>query len=200
MDIVGNLPVAPGQKVFMLAMTDYFSKWIEADSFRQVTEKEVISFVRTNIICRCGVPSEIVCDNGTQFIGKRAKAFFDEWNINLVTSTLAIQKQTARLNQEPRTTLKTSIGQTPYSLVYGCEAVIPTEVHVPTSRYSLNNIEANADLMQDNFVLTEELRDSAKIRMASYQQTVAKSYNKNVRIRVFREGDLVLRKVFPNKK
>ena len=46
MDIVGKLPQAPQQKVFMLAMTDYFSKWIEADSFRQVTEKEVISFIR----------------------------------------------------------------------------------------------------------------------------------------------------------
>ncbi|XP_056691775.1 uncharacterized protein [Spinacia oleracea] len=32
MDIVGKLPVAPGRKVFMLALTDYFSKWIEADS------------------------------------------------------------------------------------------------------------------------------------------------------------------------
>ncbi|XP_074299230.1 uncharacterized protein LOC141630289 [Silene latifolia] len=98
------------------------------------------------------------------------------------------------------TTLKTSTCHTPYSLVYGCEAVIPAEVHVPPSRYSLNNIEANANLMQDNLSLTEELRDSARIRMTSYQQTVARSYNKNVRIRVFKEGDLVLRKVFPNKK
>ncbi|XP_074288447.1 uncharacterized protein LOC141613603 [Silene latifolia] len=68
-------------------MTDYFSKWIEADSFRQVTEKEVISFIRTNIICRYEVLSEIVCDNVTQFVGKRTKAFCEEWNINLVTST-----------------------------------------------------------------------------------------------------------------
>ncbi|XP_074300554.1 uncharacterized protein LOC141631832 [Silene latifolia] len=71
----------------MVAMTDYFSKWIEADSFRQVTEKEVISFIRTNIICRYGVISEIVCDNGNQFVGRKTKAFCQEWNINLVTST-----------------------------------------------------------------------------------------------------------------
>ena len=42
MDIVGKLPKAPGGKVFMLAMTDYFSKWIEAETFAQVREKEVI--------------------------------------------------------------------------------------------------------------------------------------------------------------
>jgi hypothetical protein len=33
MDIVGKMPPAPGQKVFMLAMMDYFSKWIEAEAF-----------------------------------------------------------------------------------------------------------------------------------------------------------------------
>ncbi|XP_021764713.1 uncharacterized protein LOC110729291 [Chenopodium quinoa] len=33
MDIVGKLPAAPGQKVYMLTLTDYFSKWIEAYAF-----------------------------------------------------------------------------------------------------------------------------------------------------------------------
>ena len=45
MDIVGKLPLVPGHKVFMLALTDYFSKWIEAGSFKQVRNKEVISFI-----------------------------------------------------------------------------------------------------------------------------------------------------------
>ncbi|XP_074299312.1 uncharacterized protein LOC141630380 [Silene latifolia] len=40
MDIVGPLPKAPGNKVYMLAMTDYFSKLIEAESFSQVTEAQ----------------------------------------------------------------------------------------------------------------------------------------------------------------
>lgn len=68
MDIVGKLPQAPGQKMFMLALADYFSKWIEADSFTQVREKEVINFIWRNIICRFDVPSEIIYDNDSQFI------------------------------------------------------------------------------------------------------------------------------------
>ncbi|XP_074299306.1 uncharacterized protein LOC141630372 [Silene latifolia] len=40
MDIVGPLPRAPGDKVYMLAMTDYFSKWIEAESSSRVTETQ----------------------------------------------------------------------------------------------------------------------------------------------------------------
>ncbi|XP_057791071.1 uncharacterized protein LOC131008197 [Salvia miltiorrhiza] len=44
MDIVGKLPVAPEKKVYMLAVTDYFTKWIEADSFHQVRDKEVLEY------------------------------------------------------------------------------------------------------------------------------------------------------------
>ncbi|XP_062103922.1 uncharacterized protein LOC133815050 [Humulus lupulus] len=39
MDIVGKLPTAPGENVYMLAVTDYFSKWIEAESYHQVRDK-----------------------------------------------------------------------------------------------------------------------------------------------------------------
>ncbi|KAJ9546251.1 hypothetical protein OSB04_025958 [Centaurea solstitialis] len=37
MDIVGKLPPAPGQKVFLLVLTDYFSKRIEAAAFSQIS-------------------------------------------------------------------------------------------------------------------------------------------------------------------
>ncbi|XP_074305132.1 uncharacterized protein LOC141640140 [Silene latifolia] len=87
MDIVGPLPKAPGNKVYMLAMTDYFSKWIEAESSSQVTEAQVISFIKRNIIYRFGIPSEIICDNGSQFIGNKTEAFCARWNISLQKST-----------------------------------------------------------------------------------------------------------------
>ncbi|XP_062102814.1 uncharacterized protein LOC133812978 [Humulus lupulus] len=56
MDIVGKLPTAPGQKMYMLTVTDYFSKWIEADSFHQIRDKEVKGFIWKNVICRYGIP------------------------------------------------------------------------------------------------------------------------------------------------
>ena len=87
MDIVGKLPKAPGGKVFMLAMTDYFSKWIEAEAFVQVKEVEVISFIKRNILTRFGIPAEIICDNGSQFIGRRTTSFCESWGIKMITST-----------------------------------------------------------------------------------------------------------------
>ncbi|KAF8085007.1 hypothetical protein N665_0686s0001 [Sinapis alba] len=53
MDIVGPLP-SSRQRRFLLVMTDYFTKWVEAKAYVQVTEKEVQSFVWKYIICRHG--------------------------------------------------------------------------------------------------------------------------------------------------
>ena len=64
MDIVGPLPSSPGKAKFILFMTDYFSKWVEAQAFEKVREKEVIDFIWDHIVCRFGIPAEIVCDNG----------------------------------------------------------------------------------------------------------------------------------------
>ncbi|XP_017224963.1 uncharacterized protein LOC108201178 [Daucus carota subsp. sativus] len=166
MDIVGKMPPAPGQKVYMLVMTDYFSKWIEAEAFRQVTSKEVVSFIKRNILCKFGIPSEIICDNGSQFISDKTEAFCKRYNITLVKSTprypqangqaessnkILMNNLKRRLSGykgrwaeelpwvlwSDRTTPKTSTGQTPFSLVYGTEAVLPTEVMMPTARYGL---------------------------------------------------------------
>ena len=64
MDIVGKLLTEPGQRVYMLVVTDYFTKWIEAEAFHQVCDREVKSLIWKNVICRFGVPKEIVIDNG----------------------------------------------------------------------------------------------------------------------------------------
>ncbi|KAK9073810.1 hypothetical protein SSX86_006404 [Deinandra increscens subsp. villosa] len=227
MDIVGKLPKAPGGKVFMLAMTDYFSKWIEAEAYVQVREKEVISFIKRNILTRFGIPAEIICDNGSQFIGKRTTSFCESWGIKMITSTpvhpqangqaessnkIIINNLKKKLGSKKgrwaeelpfvlwadRTTSKNATGQTPFSLVFGAEAVIPTEMVIPTARVTLQDSQYNSENLLQDLETIEELRDLAKVRMASYQQRVAKSYNKNIRLRRFQVGDLVLRKAFQN--
>ena len=45
MDVVGPLSTAYGQLKYMLALTDYFSKWVEATAFLEVKEEHVESFV-----------------------------------------------------------------------------------------------------------------------------------------------------------
>ena len=62
MDIVAKILVAPGGKVYMLVITDYFSKWIEVEAYVQVRDKEVVSFINRNMLTRFGILAEIICD------------------------------------------------------------------------------------------------------------------------------------------
>ena len=43
---------------------DYFIKWVEAASYSVLKAKHVARFIENNIICRYGVPQEIIFDNG----------------------------------------------------------------------------------------------------------------------------------------
>ena len=56
MNIVGKFPMAPGQKVFLLVVTDYFSKWIEAEALSRITYFQIQNFLWTNVITRFGLP------------------------------------------------------------------------------------------------------------------------------------------------
>ncbi|KAJ0938267.1 hypothetical protein HanRHA438_Chr02g0047931 [Helianthus annuus] len=69
---------------------------------------------------------------------------------------------------------------------------------VPTARTSIRDPEENDENLAQDLDIIEEIRDLVRIRMASYQQRMAGGYNKNVRIRKFQVGDMVLRKAFQN--
>ena len=80
------------------------------------------------------------------------------------------------------------------------EAVIPTESEVPTARYELTTDEVNWENMCHELDNIDEKRDKALLRISTYQQSIAKHYNKNIRTRTFKVGDWVLRRVFQNTK
>ena len=54
MDIVK--PLHPSrQKRYLLVLTNYFSKWVEAESYSSIKDKQVEKFIWKNIICRSGL-------------------------------------------------------------------------------------------------------------------------------------------------
>ena len=66
--------------------------------------------------------------------------------------------------------------------------------------YGLNTVEENSSLLLGYLDTVNELRDEASIRLSLYHQTIARSYNQNIRIKTLQVGDMDLRKLFPNKK
>ncbi|KAL5570327.1 hypothetical protein UlMin_026902 [Ulmus minor] len=127
MDIVGKLPTAPGQRMYMLAVTDYFTKWLsfstprypQANGQAESTNKTVINIIKKRL--------------------EKAKGL---WADELPGVLWAY-----------RTTAKTSTGETPFALAYGIEAVIPVDSSslrtIPTEGSSKLQQEHQSENIQD---------------------------------------------------
>ena len=85
-----------------------------------------------------------------------------------------------------RTTPGRPTGNTPFALAYGMDAVIPTEIGLPTVQTETGPQE-DADMeLGRNLDWTDEVRETSSIRMADYQQRAATHYNCKARPRSFK--------------
>ncbi|KAL5767661.1 hypothetical protein ACOSQ2_014444 [Xanthoceras sorbifolium] len=71
--------------------------------------------------------------------------------------------------------------------------MILAESVASTNKRTIFNPKYNENLLAASLDLVEEKRDAARLRVVVYQQRVAKYYNRKVRPRVFKKGDLVLK-------
>ena len=94
-----------------------------------------------------------------------------------------------------QTTPHRSIGETPFSMTYGVEVVIPLETRFPTLRTGSFTLSNNDGLLDKNLNLIEERRENAMVQLAYYQHKLKQRYDDNVRLRPLALEDLVLRKV-----
>ncbi|RVW52865.1 hypothetical protein CK203_089636 [Vitis vinifera] len=172
-------------------------------------------------------PLPAAADNGPQFDSKTFRNFCSELNIwnsystprypqsngqAEATNKTLITALKKRLEQAKgkwveelpgvlwayQSTLGRPTGKTPFALAYGMAAFIPTEIGLPTIRTEAGQQDdANAELGR-NLDWADEVRETASIRMADYQQRAATHYNRKARPKSFKSGTLVLRKVFEN--
>ncbi|XP_050222430.1 uncharacterized protein LOC126672520 [Mercurialis annua] len=164
-DIIGKIhPTASNGHEFIVVAIDYFTRWVEAESYKILGAKQMAEFIETHLICRYGIPHHIVSDNGVRFQAEvkqllrengiehhmsspyrpQANGAVEAANKN-VKKILAKMVETYRdwSKKLPyalhgyRRTASTSTGSTPYSLVYGMEVVLPVEVELQSLRVVL---------------------------------------------------------------
>ena len=191
-----------------------------------ITEAGIQNFVWKNIICRFGIPWTIISDNGQQLDNQNFRDFCSGLGIKNQFSSpghpqengqMEVTNQTllkiikAKLDDAKgawpkelpnilwayRTTARTPIGETPFKLTYGTEAVIPVEVGITSIRREMFQEDNNDDQLRVNLDCLDEVREKSSDKMTKYQQIMAEYYNKRVKLRRLDVGDLVLRKVTP---
>ena len=187
-----------GNKKYLLVGTDYFTKWVEAEPLANIRDVDVKRFIWKNIVTRFGIPHVLISNNGLQFDSKMFRKYcgklgitnryftpaYPQWNgqdeaVNkVIVSRLKKMLDDAKgkwVEELPhifwtyRTAPHRSIGETPFSMTYGVEAVIPLEIGFPTTRTSLFNPKDNDEQLTRNLDLIEEKRENAMVQLAYYQ-------------------------------
>ncbi|VFQ79288.1 unnamed protein product [Cuscuta campestris] len=217
-DIVGALPKGAGQARWIVVAIDYFTQWVEAEPLAGITGRQMIDFVGTNILCRFGVPRQIISDNGTQFEEAEFQDFLKTLGIQHTKVSVAYPQANGQVenvnraiidgikkkllsegskwvDELPRilwtykTTPRRARGDTPFGLAYGFEARAPAEVVIPTSREMEHDPEVNEQNQAVELNFVEERRDEARIRAENYRRQVRSYFDSKVKPRAFQVGD-----------
>jgi len=184
----------------------------------------VLNFIKHHVIHWFGVPRRIIHDNDPQFTSQVSYQFYNKYRIQNVASTAynpaanglaeAFNKAIIKLLKKfvssskwdsneklgeclwaYRTTVRAPIGNTLFSLVYGCEAVISLEIQMSSLRVALAtkmNKEDNDQLRLQELEALDEKWLQAQQHIELYQARILKAFNKKVKQSIFQKGDLVL--------
>ena len=162
-----------------------------------IRDVDVKRFIWKNIVTRFGTPRILVSDNDLQFDSKAFRQYCSDLSIKNRYSTPAYPQgngQTETVNKvivnglkkrlddvkgkwveelphviwTYRTTPRQSTRETPFSMTYGAEVVIPLETGFPTLRTSTFSSDSNDGLLGKSLDLIEERRENAMVQLAYY--------------------------------
>ena len=153
-----------------------------------IRDADAKKFIWRNIVTRFRVPRTLISDNGLQFDSKAFRRYCCELGITNRYSTPAYlqgngQAETVnnvivnglkkrlddtkerRVEELPhvlwtyRTTPRRSIGETPFAMTYGAEAIIPVKANFPTLRMSSFTLSSNDELLGKSLDLVDERKE-----------------------------------------
>jgi hypothetical protein len=224
LDFIGEIhPASSGQHRWILTATDYFTKWIEAIPTRNASHKVIIGFLE-DIMARFGCPDRIVTDNAASFKAEPLIQFCEQFGITLIHSTpyypqgnglaessnksiIKIIKKLLEDNKKAwdsklkfslwadRVTVKRSLGLSPFQLVYGVEAIFPSQLALPVEKF-FQDYQGEPDHMIrriQQLVEVQQTREQLVDKAYDHQLKIKQAFDKKVNKEDFQLGDLVLK-------
>ncbi|CAL8156184.1 unnamed protein product [Prunus armeniaca] len=189
LDLIGTIHPPSDGYIWILTATEYFMKWVEAIPLRKATWVVISNVIREYIVCRFGILYKIVTDTGTSFVNKQVSStlsdyvikhhcstpYYPQGNVQAEATNKTILRILSKMYEGGwsvhlpnalwayRTSPRSLTGFSPYSLVYGSDAISPVEITIPTTRVlAINNLEWDAKSCSDWSLLDLEVVDKKK--------------------------------------
>ena len=171
---------------------DYFTKWVKTEPLENIRDMDAKRFIWKNIVIRFGIPCTLISNNGLQFNGKTFRSYCCDLGITnrysipaypqgneqaetvnkVIVSGLKKRlhdakgkwvEELAHVLWTYRTAPRRSTEETPFSMTYGAEVVIPLEIGFPMLRTSSFTSSNNDGLLEKSLDLIEERRENAMV-------------------------------------
>lgn len=217
-DLIGPLPRSNKGNIFLLVITDIFTKFVLVKPLRKSTAPLVNQFVEESFML-FSVPRVTISDNGSQFISRSYKKMLEDYKVKLwyTASYHAQANPVERSNRVIKTAIRAyieenhktwdeninqiacsirsaihdSTKQSPYFLNFGQEMVLSGDGHNLDSRLSSFNTQKS-----DRLEFLEHTRKTVQANLVEAYKNYSKRYNLRSRKIEFKEGDLVLKRNF----
>ncbi|XP_015164029.1 uncharacterized protein K02A2.6-like [Solanum tuberosum] len=198
MDVIGPIePKASNGHRFILVAIDYFTKWVEAVTFKSVIKKVVVDFIHFNIICQFGIPKAIVTDNAANLNSRLMQEVCRQFKIehrNLTPYRPKANGAVEAANKNIKKILRKMVQSSrqwheklPFALL-GYRTTVQAEI----------DYDEWIRTRLDQLSLIDEKRLTSVCHGQLYQKRMARAYNKKVRPRRFEEGQLLLGCILPH--
>ncbi|CAG2249684.1 Retrovirus-related Pol polyprotein from transposon 17.6 [Mytilus edulis] len=220
-DIMGPCPVTKDGNEYIIVLSDYFTKWVEAFSVVNHTALTVADKLVTEVMCRFGVPTSIHSDQGREFesdlfkyvcqlleIEKTRTAPYRPNSDGLVERMNRTLKQMLSIfvneNRNDwddhlpfllmayRATIHDSTGYSPFFMMFGRDMMCPIDV---VTGNSPDEINANCPVQYVEWLkcTLENTYSFATKYLSRAASRQKKNYDRGVKPRRLVEGDFVWR-------
>lgn len=215
LDIVGPVHPSLNNNVYILVMSEYKTRYIETAAMSDQTAATVARQFIEKIILRHGVPHQLLSDQGSNFMSELFTSLCSQLGIKKIRTTAynpkcdgLVEKFNATLgnmltsyvSSDPsqwdiylpyvthayNCSIHATLGETPFFLLYGRDAVEPHDL-LPPSRYRLTTNEVG--LFSDHWHRAMQLADANLLKV---QHRMKKYYDKQTTVKSYSVGDFVL--------
>ena len=199
---------------------DYLSRWPEVFAVADQTAYTVATLLVEHVISRHGVPAELLSDRGQNFLSALMAEVCKIMGIHQVNTTAYhpqtdglverfhrtltnMLAKTAEKNSRDwdrhlpyvlfayRTSVQASTGESPFFLMYGHDARLPTATEVTAPTLTQRDLVDLSDFGESLMTSLPEARELAQKSIQSLQKKQKQNYDKRVKDNIFKVGGRV---------